>query len=286
MRRLRCAVKSSSSENYDPVMHRVMMLRFRPIAPKPADGEAVSAALKVVGARRKRKYVRVRGRKNTNMRSNGVKKPSPPLKSGVEDDSSLEKGVETLQLMLERSESDKSYGNSTTVQKIHQNIWNIGGGDEAILPVNGGCDAAAESAATGNSGSVMGTWIVVECVTDTFLDSGVGLGLSDRDKINSLKVDTCPGFISDGAQKVVWINEAYRNMVAEENRNGTMVRLSVRDELIPQNSPSFSCRVRMSQQTKQGYKWNRILACDVWRMKEFAGFAWRLDLNTALGLAI
>ncbi|KAI3474974.1 hypothetical protein Pfo_030285 [Paulownia fortunei] len=281
-----CTVKSL--ENHYSVMNRIM-LRFRPIAPKPAGAEAVSDALEQErrngafknGRRTKRKYVRVRGRQSTKRKTRECRRSSPPEKSGIDDDSSSEKVVVTLPLLPERSESDKCCYNSTA-QKIQEN-WDADQYkvDDQVnyKKVDSGGGHGTE--ALGSVRSVMKTWIIVECVTDTFIDSGVGLGYSDREKINNLQVDTCPGFVSDGTNNVVWVNEAYRKMVAE---NGLLVWLVVKEQL-PHYSPSFACRARMIQQTKHGHKWNRIVACDVWRM-EFAGFAWKLDVSTALGLGI
>ncbi|KAL0377325.1 UNVERIFIED_CONTAM: hypothetical protein Sradi_3038000 [Sesamum radiatum] len=288
-----CAVKSSESTTYS-VMQRIM-LRFRPIAPKPAGGEAVPTAVEQErrncsakpGRRTKRKYVRVRGRQSTKRKAEeGGRRSSPPEKSGVEDEPTPEKRVVTLQLLPERSESDKSCDDSTgqkaekfrsiDLYKVDDEVtyekWDIGGG--------------GRTAALGSVRSVMKTWIIVECVTEIFIESGVGLGFSDGEKINKLQADTCPGFVSDGTHNVVWVNEAYRKMVAEGEMwgNGIMVWLVVKENL-PHYSPSFACRVRMIQQTKHGQVWNRVVPCDVWRM-QFAGFAWKLDVNTSLGLGI
>lgn len=288
-----CTVKSL--ENHYSVMNRIM-LRFRPIAPKPAGGEEVSAAVVQErrngavknGRRTKRKYVRVRGRQSTKRKTREVGRSSPPHKSGIEDVSSPEKGVVTLQLMPERSESDKSSYNSTALKVQENRKPDQHKEDDQVnyddLDADGG--RGGGTAALGNVRSVIKTWIVVECVTDTYIDRGVGLGFSDWEKIKNLQADTCPGFVSDGTNNVVWVNEAYRKMVAEGEvaENGPMVWLVVKEKL-PNLSPSFACRVRMIQQTKLGHKWNRIVPCDVWKM-EFAGFAWKLDVKTALSLGI
>ncbi|KAL2240614.1 UNVERIFIED_CONTAM: hypothetical protein Sindi_0702600 [Sesamum indicum] len=275
-------------------MQRIM-LRFRPIAPKPAGGEAVPAAVEQErrncsskhGRRTKRKYVRVRGRQSTKRKAEeGGRRSSPPEKSGVEDEAWPEKRVVTLQLLPERSESDKSCDDSSG-QKVEENrsidLYKVDDEDTYEKLDTGG---GGGTAALGSVRSVMKTWIIVEGVTEIFIESGVGLGFSDGEKINRLQGDTCPGFVSDGTHNVVWVNEAYRKMVAEGEMwgNGIMVWLVVKENL-PHYSPSFACRVRMIQQTKHGHVWNRVVPCDVWRM-QFAGFAWKLDVNTALGLGI
>lgn len=290
-----CAVIKSSENSYS-VMQRIM-LRFRPIAPKPAGGEAVSAAVEqdrrncaaINGRRTKRKYVRVRGRQSTKRKTGeGGGRSSTPEKSGVEDESSPEKGVVTLQLLPERSESGENCDDDNTGQKAQENNWNIDRckADGEVTHDKVDTAGGGWTAALGSVRSVIKTWIIVECVTETFIETGVGLGFSDAEKINKLQVDTCPGFVSDGTHNVVWVNEAYRKMVAEGEMwdNGIMVWLVVKENL-PHYSPSFACRVRMIQHTKHGHAWNRIVPCDVWRM-QFAGFAWKLDVNTALGLGI
>ncbi|KAL7094934.1 hypothetical protein ACP275_11G136000 [Erythranthe tilingii] len=259
-----------------------MMLRFRPIAPKPVDGEAIPGAAELdggngVGRRTKRKYVRVRGRQiKESARRKGAeaKQKSPPENSGVEEADSPEKGVVTLQLLPERSESDEN--NNSSDKKVLQ-TWNADLRDAD--GVNYELTADLRSA-----GSVNETWVIVESVTDKF--AGVGLGFSDKEKIYSLERDTCPGFISDWTNNVIWINDAYKKLVAaeEEEEKGFGVRLVVKEE-IPNYYPSFACRVRVIQKRGKGQNWNKIVPCDVWRM-EFSGFAWKLDVHTALGLGL
>ncbi|XP_057766952.1 uncharacterized protein LOC130987430 isoform X2 [Salvia miltiorrhiza] len=257
-------------ENHYSVMNR-LMLRFRPIAPKPAGGDPDEHDGRTKYERRtKRKYVRVRGRQPTKMKlPDPERRSSPPGRSGVDDGSPPVRSAVTLQLLPERSESEKS-----TAAKFRDTVdpeqYRIG--DEVSFKSN----VAGVTTA--------GTWIVVERVTDTCVDGGVGLGYSDEEILMNLQADTCPGFVSDGANNVVWVNDACRRMAAAEN-GALVVRLMVREKL-PYFTPSFACRVRMVQQTKQGQKWNKIVACDVWRMEFAAGFAWKLDVETALGLGV
>ncbi|KAL8475262.1 hypothetical protein ACS0TY_028083 [Phlomoides rotata] len=228
-------------------MNRIM-LRFRPIAPKPSDADAAAAAADLGkrnvsvknGRRTKRKYVRVRGRKRTAGRS-----PEKQV-------------VTTLQLLPEGEKSCCYTGHHHALGLSESDGYKLD--DEVCY----GKDSV---------------WITVECITEIYME-GLGLGVSDREKISNLEGDTCPGFVSDGSNKVVWVNEAYRKLVAENGAWWLVVK-----EKLPCLAPSFACRVRMIQQTKHGHKWNRIVPCDVWRM-DFPGFAWKLDVNTALGLGI
>ncbi|PIN09669.1 hypothetical protein CDL12_17739 [Handroanthus impetiginosus] len=282
-----CSWAAKSSNNHS-VLNRIM-LRFRPIAPKPVGGESASVTAeqeRASGAwgRTKRKYVRVRGRRSkqpVRRTTTDDKKVSPTQNS----ESSPEKEVVTLQLLPERSEGDdKSCDNS--VQNIQNNLninrFNVDDDVNFELTAESGGGAVDLRSVR----SVVETWIIVECVTERF--TGVGLGFSDEEKIHHLEHDTCPGFISDGTNNVIWVNEAYKKMVAGDEHvgaeKGFLVWLVVKEEL-PYFYPSFACRVRLIQHRGQGHKWNKTVACDVWRM-EFAGFAWKLDVNTALSLSL
>lgn len=277
------------SLEYQPVINRIM-LRFRPIAPKPIGGEATSGAAEeyrgsAAGKRVKRKYVRVRGRQSKECARRKVREGEEE-RSGVEEapPPPPEKVVVTLQLLPERSESDDN-----SAQKIIGNwsadLWSA---DDDVMNYDLTADSGDGTADLRSAGSVVETWIVVERVTDRF--AGVGLGFSDKEKIHNLERDTCPGFVTDWTNNVIWVNDAYKRMVAEDDaevaaaEKGVGVRLVVKEE-IPYFYPSFACRVRVIQRKGHGQKWNKIVPCDVWRM-EFNGFAWKLDVDTALSLSL
>ncbi|KAK4426075.1 hypothetical protein Salat_1376000 [Sesamum alatum] len=296
-----CSWPAKSFDN-PSVINRIM-LRFRPIAPKPVGVETASGTADqdrgngaAVMRRTKRKYVRVRGRQSRHCAREKIsteeKTSSAPENSGTGDDSSPEKEPVTLQLLPERSETDhrNSYDNISP-QNIQENRSIINRYNEVDENVNDDVRTADSSGGRVDlrgAGSVIETWIIVECVTDKC--SGVGLGFSDKEKMYNLEKDTCPGFISDWTNKVIWVNEAYKKMVAAEEEEaaaaekGFLVWLVVKEEL-PHLYPSFACRLRVIQQRGRGHKWNKIVPCDVWRM-EFSGFAWKLDVNTALSLSL
>ncbi|XP_047967893.1 uncharacterized protein LOC125211960 [Salvia hispanica] len=264
-----------SVDSNNPTVLSRIMLRFRPIAPKPAGEDAGSAApdpakRDLAGRRVKRKYVRIRKRRcNKSKVPEGGNPPSPPERSAVDDAPPPQKRAVTLQLLGDGS----------------------GGGESEMRwrDLDGGGRRKADLSGYGG-GSVIATWIVVEGVTVTEKLTELGLGFSDEERIHNLERDTCPGFISDHTNNVIWMNAAYKRMVAaddeagaaEAEKKGVLVWLVVKEDL-PHFCPSFACRVRVTQQNGQGQKWNKIVPCDVWRM-EFAGFAWKLDVNTALSL--
>ncbi|CAA0823471.1 Unknown protein [Striga hermonthica] len=252
------------------VMSRIM-LRFRPIAPKPASGGGSSSgeADPEMWKRAKRKYVRARGRRGK--QSACAKQPSPE-KSTIEVETPPARAGVTLQLLPERSE-EISYSSDLRTSDSGCGSWPpaVRGGEISPPGIR-------------RVGSAIETLIIVERVTEGFED--VGLGFSDDELVRSMERDTCPGFISDPRNNVIWVNEAYRKMVGAGEKGFVAVWLVVQD-VLPQFYPSFACRVRVVvQRGGQGQNWNKILPCDVWRMVESHGFAWKLDVNTALSLSI
>ncbi|KAF7136493.1 hypothetical protein RHSIM_Rhsim08G0045500 [Rhododendron simsii] len=234
-----------------------IMLRFRPIAPKPAgngssSGEATPECDNnkniLTSKRTKRKYVRVRKKNKPR------KKKKTPSPEGGETKNPQHKSFETLQLLPERSD-----------------------GEELLLWSN-----------------VIESRVTVECVTDTCAADGDGLGSTDEDRLRNLEADACPGFVSDGSDAVQWVNEAYKKMVtsAEENdgihgfwKKEFRVCLVMKVKVPCKCShPAFGCRVRVDY-TWHDRKLSRTVPGDVWRM-ECGWFAWRLDVKSALSLGI
>lgn len=268
-----------------------IMLRFRPIAPKPDTGTSGSGETQPdkkkdldTKARRKRKYVR--GKRNNRCKT---KKPEngneavdrtvsmPPVCSTVGSDSN--RGVPVIRKFPVWLNFDgKLDQKSITIDHSASDRSDL----TAVIPLS---VRTAESCVT------------VECVTtmDAFHSHGEGvwLGKTDVERMKNLEVDTCPAFVSDGSYSVQWINQSYREMVAaeeeeEEGEGGersppeTAVKLVVKEGL-PVGYPAFACRVRVEYYTWRKSKRSRTMPCDVWKM-DYGGFAWRLDIQTALSL--
>lgn len=268
-----------------------IMLRFRPIAPKPDTGTSGSGETQPdkkkdldTKARRKRKYVR--GKRNNRCKT---KKPEngneavdrtvsmPPVCSTVGSDSN--RGVPVIRKFPVWLNFDgKLDQKSITIDHSASDRSDL----TAVIPLS---VRTAESCVT------------VECVTtmDAFHSHGGGvwLGKTDVERMKNLEVDTCPAFVSDGSYSVQWINQSYREMVAaeeeeEEGEGGersppeTAVKLVVKEGL-PVGYPAFACRVRVEYYTWRKSKRSRTMPCDVWKM-DYGGFAWRLDVQTALSL--
>nr|KYP74063.1 hypothetical protein KK1_006731 [Cajanus cajan] len=257
-------VAASDAPSRDNKIFNTIMLRFRPIAPKPVAG-ASSAALgadeagrsshvSVLGKRPKRKYVRIRrnsGYVRRNGKSNGNDNDND--KSSAEGEGDV--AVVTLQLMPEKEapEEDSLAGDSwyqVTAAKV------------------------AES------------WVTVESVTGTCMgEGGGGLGCTDAERVKVLEADTCPGFVCDESFRVRWVNDAYKRMVASED---IVVWLTLKDSAsaawLRYSHPAFTCGVRL-QYTWRNEKCTKMVPCDVWRL-DCGGFAWRLDVKAALSLGL
>ncbi|KAJ4888259.1 Uncharacterized protein Rs2_28007 [Raphanus sativus] len=263
-----------ASKAQDKVSIDTLMLRYRPIAPKPTTGQPCDDNKNSsygMSKRTKRKYVRVSKNNNITCRRKN--------RSDVSDQRE-QAGAVTLQLMPEKSvltgdstpldqdSLDPLVKTITGEETRETNTWTM---------FNGGFTAEIE------------TWVTVESVT------GVSDGSSsfhtvectDVEMVDNLSKDTCPSFVSDASNRVVWVNEAYRRNVSGEDPSLTDVTVwLVMEEstvgMMYCNYRAFTCRVRM-QYTCRETKYTKTVPCDVWKM-EFGGFAWRLDTTAALTL--
>ncbi|CAI0457265.1 unnamed protein product [Linum tenue] len=246
---------SGRVQEEEPTIINRMMLRFRPIAPKPAAGagSGSSAARLVPKVRTKRKYVRVRAAAPRKKNNNNNDKNSNSRVG--EDNSNSAKN--------NRGSSEDSYG-------------------AAVLDPE---TAEVE------------TWVTAEGVTGGCMDVAEGQGLLGI-RMMDLQDDTCPAFVSDGKDKVRWVNQAYREMVGAAaagekggHGNKVVVRLVVAEKLRPyfQGCPAFSCwvGVRFTDNSNRNGKWSNVrFPCDVWKMEEEGWYGWRLDTKVALKLGL
>ncbi|KAK4360803.1 hypothetical protein RND71_019755 [Anisodus tanguticus] len=260
------------------IMNRIM-LRFRPIAPKPvATGSSPGSKreennMELVSKRRvKRKYVRVK--KNSKCKNNN--------EADGKKDGSLQFGgngtVLTLQLMPESSSSVNNSIENIGSRPFWMNFQKSENSD--VLAV-GSVDQLDHRTVEMQKKRVVESWVMVDRVTNTLVD-GAAFGSTDMEKMKNLEADTCPGLISDGLDRVQWVNLAYRRMVDPLEGSGTppelVTWLVVKEKIDLSSSPAFACTVRIVYM-----KHSETMPCDVWKM-EFGGFAWRLDAKTALRL--
>ncbi|XVE54520.1 hypothetical protein DITRI_Ditri03aG0088400 [Diplodiscus trichospermus] len=269
-----CIARYAAAGVYDRSKVDRMMLRFRPIAPKPAPtgGGSVSpqenSEVCSKSGRGKRKYSKENNIISNTKRCNRKRKVL-----------SEEKRV-TLPLLPETPDCKDSISKDEkgVVQKVMPLCSSFGQADdqeEGFLGDAGSADRAVRSAP--QAVRVVGSCVTVECVTDTWV-SGDGLGCTDDERNFNLRMDTCPGFISDEMGRVTWTNGAYKEMVGGE----MMVWLVMKEKLPMITCPAFTCRVRVQYMCGKERS-SSTLPCDVWRM-DGGGFAWRLDINAALCL--
>ncbi|KAF6161366.1 hypothetical protein GIB67_009245 [Kingdonia uniflora] len=229
-----------------------IMIRFRPIAPKPVVDGSVSDPFNnnilVRKERQKRRY---------------VKKTLPLLKETLK-----QKDSQHRRLPADLDQTAAMIPSICDMPTAHQ----LG---RAITP--------NQTVAMPKQGRPTGSWVLVECVTDTCVDGG--LGRTDEERRRNLEKDTCPGFISNDQNEVRWTNEAYKRMVGQvdgEEVRAEMVWLVMKEKLAL-TYPAFACRVRVQHNTSRKDRISMTIPCDVWKMDN-GGFAWRLDVTAALSL--
>ncbi|KAF3436836.1 hypothetical protein FNV43_RR19589 [Rhamnella rubrinervis] len=297
-----CIARYSGGGAYDMSKVDRIMLRFRPIAPKPVStsgsvsgGSATEISdHSVKSGRGKRKYVRDNSNGTNNRRCNNKRRRASP--DGKRDEPAVETVV-TLPLLPETPEPKDSPAR-VSPESRDPPMWlsfdsfsgnnNYNNSNNSTNQVDFGVCGSSDRKVLMMQQPVRlrGSCVTVECVTDTCAD-GNGLGRTDDERKVNLARDTCPGFISDGFGRVAWTNGAYRKMVAGngEEVGDEMVCLVMKERVplaVTLTYPAFTCRVRL-QYTYGKEKNSLTLPCDVWRM-DGGGFAWRLDVEAALCL--
>ncbi|KAG7033351.1 hypothetical protein SDJN02_07406, partial [Cucurbita argyrosperma subsp. argyrosperma] len=123
-------------------------------------------------------------------------------------------------------------------------------------------------------------WVTVECAREACIEG------EEEERMKKLEEDTCPGFVSDGVDRVEWVNEALKRMVRQRRRSSEAgeeieVRLRTRPRLGYLPNKAFTCQIKLH--FKAGTT-AMVVPCDAWRTAR-GGIAWKLDLNAALSLA-
>ncbi|RWW35067.1 hypothetical protein GW17_00000121 [Ensete ventricosum] len=273
-----------------------IMLKFRPIAPKPVVGPptVVAAAPKEASAgprKPKRKGTVIsataaRGRKPRKVDA----KPPPPI---VDEGKS---SIVTLPLMPETPERKGDQAGAPpkwcpTPAAVVPTWTGLGEGEAGEV-------TADVVVAPRPVRAVLVSWVTVECVTDTWREGEVSWK-NDKAARAALAADECPGFVSDEWGGVTWTNEAYRRMVVVEGTGSSSAAGGVEEEeeeevrvglvtrgLVPAAGAcrAFTCRVRVRHAERPKGPPSLAAPCDVWRL-DGGGCAWRLDVKAALSLS-
>ncbi|KAI7741940.1 hypothetical protein M8C21_024319 [Ambrosia artemisiifolia] len=253
-------------EHKDHMIFEQIMLRFRPIAPRPETASKSGALLSEKELKRtrvKRKYVRVKKTKKKNNNNNN----NIASKSWFNLD-------QTVAMIEESSEVAVTVTDPLQKEKEERLIISDLHGVDLAMAVQR---------------KVVESWITLESVTGTCEDRRL-LGYTDDEIWNNLEHDTCPGFVSNGCDKVQWVNPAYRSML-DPSSNGhdsietevaVWLKINVEKSTVVKYLPAFSCSVRIEYRTFEK-KTRMTVPCDVCQM-DSGGFAWRLDVKFALNV--
>lgn len=294
---------------HDRTIINRMMLRFRPIAPKPATGGSLPDGASpeninglLTTKRVKRKYVRVRRHSNNSKRRDANNNRSS-MCLDQDDRVGLESDTAALQLMPEKTDGSGTLpsGSTSSISIDRAVLYNPVHNNRNPPPTRIDSDFENVSVEIEDIGTrtdrtaavpprveAVESWVTVEFVTDTCMDVGV-LGCTDVERIKNLEKDTCPGFVSDALNIVKWVNEAYKQMVMRQHGEVRCPETTVTVWLVTTkaklpSATAFSCMVRLQYRRRED-KVTKMVPCDVWRM-DFGGFAWRLDVKAALGLGL
>ncbi|CAA7017013.1 unnamed protein product [Microthlaspi erraticum] len=252
-----------------------IMLRYRPIAPRPVSGGSSSPPVDSVSSKSRRGGKRKYSKENSSssggsVNSNGNSKRCNRRRN--------ENGSEmvTLPLLPETPESEVSPSQSQARVSAPVPLWLSFGDDGRYQTASKTSDLTAETE------SVVSSLLTVECVTEGEYE----LACTDEERKMNLERDTCPGFISDGSGRVIWTNGSYRELVIgkEENKSKKMSVWLVMKKKPLLTQRTFTCRMRLQYTCRDNKEVSSITSpCDVWRMNDGC-FAWRLDVNAALCL--
>ncbi|GER44019.1 hypothetical protein STAS_20895 [Striga asiatica] len=272
---------------YDVSKMDRIMLKFRPIAPKPTspDGSGSVSGCASGGyaeprsGRARAKSGRGKRRREVGNRRNNFSRrrnPSPEKGDSGGSVTGGDKDVRTLRLLPE--EPGVKENRKVAAPNRSYPLW-LSFGDEAGAGWIEADRTEVEWSAWRRA-AVVQSWVKVEQVAEAW--AAVGMGCTDEEKVLGLHRDTCPGFISDETNRVSWTNEAFRRMVGGEEGEEVAAWVVVeRGVTLPTGCVGFTCRARVV--TCRDEKGVKTVPCDAWRL-DCGGFAWRLDTTAALSL--
>ncbi|CAH8358089.1 unnamed protein product [Eruca vesicaria subsp. sativa] len=284
-KRRQASVRDGVTDQDKTVVSKIMQ-RFRPIAPKPAVGESSgdTKSCRFLGRNRrsKRKYVRVRNKNISSGSSNNKDRLCSNIKARGDGENA-------------RTDLDKE-----TYVDDRSDIATL-----QLLPEKDMDPITALTISSSLDRTVVESWLTVECVNVMSTDLGwyhklkiSRMNEGDEIVMRMLDADTCPWLVSDGSNRVYWINPAYRNMLGDPDAEVTIkVWLVVATDLMEEMScmlelyGAVTCRVRVryepstcrNEKSHSESEVKMTVPCDVWRMGS-GGFAWRLDVESALTL--
>ncbi|KAK1318535.1 hypothetical protein QJS10_CPB04g01752 [Acorus calamus] len=242
-----------------------IMLRFRPIAPKPSPPPTSAAAAASISSVSRPKRRPSSAASETPIRRGRRRRSSP--------------SEQNLPLLKPTPPPPSSPDTPLDPRVPHLPIW---------FSTPAAVAARAEVVAP-TPVRPIGSWVTVESVSAA-ADScdGIGGACDAEAAKRLLEGDACPSFVSDRADRVTWTNEAYREMVG--GGGGEMRVALVTEGRVKAAAVvgGFTCRVRVRYATATATAGKERVSsvtapCDVERLME-GGLAWRLDVKAALCL--
>ncbi|KAG2312499.1 hypothetical protein Bca4012_027043 [Brassica carinata] len=263
-----------------------IMLRYRPIAPRPDSGGSSSPPLDSVSPksrRGKRKY----SKENSSSSGGGGSVNSSGGNSkrcNKRRNEEAKNGSEIVTLPLlpeapERKEPPRVLVPAAAELGAASSWLSFGDDGRRYQTAKRSLDLT-KGLLTARTETVVSSLLTVECVTEGEYE----LGCTDEEKKMNLERDTCPGFISDGLGRVVWTNGSYRDLVIGKERCCSKMSVwLVMNEKPLLTKRAFTCRMRLQYTCRDNEVSSITSPCDGWKMND-GGFAWRLDVNAALFL--
>ncbi|PWA35395.1 hypothetical protein CTI12_AA582470 [Artemisia annua] len=283
-----CITRYSDRGGYDMSKVDRIMLKFRPIAPKPiasVSGSSSSTVDNTEGGtkRRKRKYVRS---SNGNKAKKNTKDNSPKKRKVTPSSSSVCKSGETtvrvaspvtLPLMPETPDRNKT-SPGENIKNISCNKLQLDLCNSHVTRPDSGHVTVTNNKRNTESVSL----VTMECVMDAWISPDVGLGFAtDHTIMMNLEIDTCPSFVTNSRDMVVWTNKAYKEMTSGIGADVTVVN-KYNKVSMPVYCSAFTCKIKVTWGSKLA-PLHLTAPCDVWRLRS-GGYAWRLDVKAALCL--
>ncbi|KAF2302629.1 hypothetical protein GH714_000465 [Hevea brasiliensis] len=228
-RRGGCCIARYGGGAYDMSKVDRIMLRFRPIAPKPANAGSSScwscpemSEVSYRSGRGKRRFNATNGNNSKRCNNGGnIRKRKGLIEEKVD-------AAVTLPLLPETPDRKDTPGRESALDLLSLKqtrsvpTW-LGFGsnekchDRMVISARFGMPGYQSVLTPQVMRVLIGSCVTVECITDTWVDLD-GLGCTDEERKMNLERDTCPGMISDGFGRVTWTNEAYRTMAGRRKR--------------------------------------------------------------------